>query len=101
VVLMHPQTQELGTRFGACHGGGSVAAEWRWRARGERRGCQEGRGAEVGKTRGDAWKRNPAGGGARGTAPTVSGSGRSRAEEKRRCQRRKKVDRSQKDPFAN
>jgi hypothetical protein len=50
--------------------------------------------------RGDAWKRNPAGGGARGTAPAVSGGGGSRAEEKQRCQRREKADRSQKDSFA-
>jgi hypothetical protein len=29
----------------------------------------------------------------------VSGGGRSRAEEKQRCQRRKKANRSQKDSF--
>jgi hypothetical protein len=53
----------------------------------------------VGRPSGDAWKGNPAGGGARGAAPAVSGGGRSRAEEKQRCQRRKKADRSQKDSF--
>jgi hypothetical protein len=51
VVLMRPQTQELGTCFGARHGGGSVAAERRWCVRGECRRCQEERGAEVGKAR--------------------------------------------------
>jgi hypothetical protein len=44
----------LGARFGACHGGGSVAAERRWRARGERRRRQGERRAEVGKAEGDA-----------------------------------------------
>jgi hypothetical protein len=53
----------------------------------------------VEKARGDAWKINPAGGGAREAAPAVGGGGRSRAEEKQRCQRRKKADRSQKDSF--
>jgi hypothetical protein len=51
VVLMRPQTQELGTCFGARHGGGSVAAERRWCVRGECRRCHEERGAEVGKAR--------------------------------------------------
>jgi hypothetical protein len=51
VVLMRPQTQELGTCFGARHGGGSVAAERRWCVHGECRRCQEERGAEVGKAR--------------------------------------------------
>jgi hypothetical protein len=74
-----------------------VAAERRRRARGKRGGCQKGRGAEVEKARGDAWERNPAGGGAREAAPAVGGGGRSRAEEKQGCQRRKKADRSQKD----
>jgi hypothetical protein len=32
---------------------------------------------------GDAWKKNPAGGDARGIAPAVSGGGGSRAEGKR------------------
>jgi hypothetical protein len=83
VVLTRPQTQELGTRFGARHGGGSVAAERRWCVRGECRRFQGGRGAKVGKARDDAWKGNPAGGGARGTAQVVSGGGRTAAEEKR------------------
>jgi hypothetical protein len=83
VVLTRSQTQELGTRFGARQGGGSVAAERWWCVRGECRRCQGGRGAEVGKARDDAWKGNPAGGGARGTAPAVSGGGRTAAEEKR------------------
>jgi hypothetical protein len=48
--------------------------------RGERRGRQGGRGAEVGEARGDAWACAEAGGGARGAAPAVSGGGRSGTE---------------------
>jgi hypothetical protein len=55
-----------------------VAAEQRWRARGERRRRQGGRGAEVGEVGGDAWTCVAAGGGARGPAPTVSGGGKGR-----------------------
>jgi hypothetical protein len=54
----------LGARQGACHGGGSVAAERRRRARGERRRGQGERGAEVGEVEGDAWILAEAGGGA-------------------------------------
>jgi hypothetical protein len=79
-VLKRTQTRGSGARFGACHGDGSVVAERRWRARGERRRRQGGRGAEVGEVGGDAWACVAAGGGARGPAPAVSGGGRSRAE---------------------
>jgi hypothetical protein len=67
-----------------------VAAERRWRARGERRRRQGGRGAEVGEVGGDAWTCVAAGGGARGPAPTVSGGGRADQRGKRRWQRKKK-----------
>jgi hypothetical protein len=57
-----------------------VAAERRWRARGERRRRQGGRGAEVGEAGSDAWACAGAGGGARGAASAVNGGGRSEAE---------------------
>jgi hypothetical protein len=47
----------------------------------------------VGEVEGDAWERNAAGGGAREAALAVGGGGRSRAEAKQWCQRRKKADR--------
>jgi hypothetical protein len=70
-----------------------VAAARRRRARGKRGRGQGKRGAEVGEVEGDAWERNAAGGGAREAAPAVGGGGRSRAEAKQWCQRRKKADR--------
>jgi hypothetical protein len=69
-----------GTRVGARHGGSSVAAAQRWRARGKRGECQKGRGAEVEQGKGDAWERNAAGGGARDAVSAASGGGRSGAE---------------------
>jgi hypothetical protein len=59
-------------------------------SRGARARGQEGRGTAAGKARGDTWARAEAGGGARGAASAVSGSGRSRAEGKRWCQRKTK-----------
>jgi hypothetical protein len=100
VVLMRPQTQELGTCFGARHGGSSVAAERRRRARGKRGGCQKGRGAEVEKARGDAWERNPAGGGARGAISAASGGGRSGAEREAARARGRRSRGCQGDLFA-
>jgi IS5 family transposase len=100
VVLMRLQTQELGTCFGARHGGSSVAAERRRRARGKRRECQKGRGAEVERARGDAWKRNSTGGGARGTTPAVTGDGRSREQREAARARGKRSRGCQGDLFA-
>jgi hypothetical protein len=49
---------------------------------------------------GDAWKENPAGDGARGTAPAVSGGCRSEAEGEAVVTEEEEAGRSQKDLFA-
>jgi hypothetical protein len=51
-----PANTGIGYLLGARHGGSSVAAERRRRARGKRRERQKGRGAEVERARGDAWR---------------------------------------------
>jgi hypothetical protein len=53
-----------------------VVRAWRVQEMPGRKGSRSGEG------KGDAWEGNPAGGGARGPAPAVSGGGRTAAEGK-------------------
>jgi hypothetical protein len=74
-----------------------VVAERRWRARGERRGRQGGRGAEVGEVGGDAWACVAAGGGAAAAVkrrPEGSAAG-GRAEQSRTHVREKEEERGE------
>jgi hypothetical protein len=72
----------------------TAATTWRPANRSGHRGAhargQQGRGNGPGEEGGDAWACAEAGGGARGAASAASGSGRSRAEGKRWCQRKMK-----------
>jgi hypothetical protein len=60
---------------------------------------QEGRGAEVGEARGDAWACVAAGSGAWGAAPAVSGCGRSGTEGRAVVPEEDEAERCQGDLF--
>jgi hypothetical protein len=72
----------------------TAATTWRPANRSGHRGArtrgQQGRGNEPEEEGGEAWACAEAGGGVRGAASAASGSGRSRAEGKRWCQRKTK-----------
>jgi hypothetical protein len=99
VVLVRVKGKGFKACSGVLHGSDVVATDGRSGHRGVCAGRHRGGASAVGRPSGDAWARAGAGGGARGVAPAASGGGRSEAEEKQRCQRRKKADRSQKDSF--